>query len=267
MDGLATPPLDQLCQSIRNQGKKTRMLQVNLKITNTSSETGGGLEITTIKANGQRALTCVLGGTFRGGSFQTDVAFNANHPSAVSAIKFKPNSSEDLVLRIYMENTDNASYVIVRDSTLGSSNSVALPGAGGAAPVAPVATAVPAASGSLLLVQQSTGYEQWGRPAGMSGSGGCGAFNNGSPVRKFNVSVRITNNTSLSLQPLAILPRATKGDGSKAYVCYYGHSGVVNALAPGQSVDITFAAFVELNEFVKSFYVESEGAKSNTLGF
>lgn len=269
MDGLAVPPLDQLCQSIRNTGKKTRMLQVNMSIKNNSSQEGGGLEVSAYKTNGQRALTCIYGGRITGGAFSADVALNANHPEVISDFKMKPNESGELIMRIFMENNENASYIVVRDTKLGSSNTVGLPGSNAAPPAtAPQPTAVSAASGSYLITKQSSGYEQWGRPAGMSNpNAGCGGFNNAQPVRKFNISVRVTNNTSATVQPLAIKPIAIKGDGSKAYVCFYGHSGVVNALAPGQSIDITYAAFVELNEYVSSFYVENEGVKSNTLTF
>ncbi|MCW1969593.1 MAG: hypothetical protein KIH69_015895 [Anaerolineae bacterium] len=244
------------------------MLQMQVAIVNGTALQGENLEIFAMKSNGQRALVCYYGFTYRfRGQAVTDLMINANHPNVVKEMKIKPNETTNLTLRIFIENNEAISYLYARSSNIGQTNTSSV----NISPPATnnQATAVPAASGSMQIMLQKQGYEQWGRPIGMAtGSGGCSKFNDGAPVRKFNISMRITNNTNQVLLPYALLPKATKGDGSPAFSCFYGHIGVVTDLAPGQSVDVTYAVFIEQSEFVKSIYLETtHGIRSNTLTF
>lgn len=105
--------------------------------------------------------------------------------------------------------------------------------------------------GQIELTVQRTSYIQWGRPIGMDRPDqGCNSFDDRRPVRQFQASLRITNK---SAKPMKLwYPVFFKADGSEAYVCFYVYREALAELGPGQIRDITFAAFVELNETVAS---------------
>ena len=105
--------------------------------------------------------------------------------------------------------------------------------------------------GQIELTVQRTSYIQWGRPIGMDRPDqGCNSFNDKRPVRQFQASLRIANKSAKPMQ--LWYPVFFKADGSEAYVCFYVYREALAELAPGQIRDITFAAFVELNETVAS---------------
>jgi len=122
-----------------------------------------------------------------------------------------------------------------------------------------------------VITLQSSGYETWGRPAGMDDKAkGCGSFNDARPVSKFNLSMRVTNTTSKDISANDWYAYMLKGDGKQAYVCYYGYTGgsAFPSIPAGQSRDVTFVAFIERGEFIRSAYVRAANAgSSNILGF
>ena len=122
-----------------------------------------------------------------------------------------------------------------------------------------------------MVLLQSSGYEQWGRPVGMDNqAAGCGPFNNARPVRKFTVSVRVTNNTATRILNSEWYMRFDKGDGSEGFTCFYGYTGgqFFPDIPENSARDVTFAVFVEQNEYVARGYVTTKNqGNSNTLTF
>lgn len=136
--------------------------------------------------------------------------------------------------------------------------------------VPPTATRVPPTStpvAGIVATIQKYDYAQWGRPAGMDDpSKGCGNSNNGRPVKKLTASLLIQNKSSKDMNDWYLsvyLP-----DGRRAYTCYYAYGGGMPAAPPGKSVEVTFAAFVELGETVGyAIVTDDEVGKSNRLTF
>lgn len=144
-----------------------------------------------------------------------------------------------------------------------------------AATVAPTATPAKAGTaiptGRVSITLQNSGYEQWGRPYGMDHkNGGCGGFDNSRPVRKFNVSARVTNLTDHAIPATQWYMIMVKADRSEAYVCFYGYVGgqAFPDIPANSARDVTFAGFVELNEAVVNAVVITEfDGYSNVLTF
>lgn len=117
---------------------------------------------------------------------------------------------------------------------------------------------------------QKSGYESWGRPAGMDKHGAGCSTDDSRQVSKFNVSLRIQNNTPNSIGARDWYAFMVKKGGSEAYVCFYGYAGgqVFPDIPAGQPRDVTFAGFVEVGEQVGAVVVETrDGVRSNTITF
>ena len=89
------------------------------------------------------------------------------------------------------------------------------------------------------------GYEKWGAPVG-----GCASFDNAHPIKKFNIDITVTNKTSKVV--VDWYPTFLSNSGTKARTCYYpyGPSSGFPSIPIGDSRNVTFAAFVENNEYV-----------------
>lgn len=99
----------------------------------------------------------------------------------------------------------------------------------------------------IQVTVQNSGYEQWGRPAGMDNpQAGCNDFDNSRPVSKFNVSVQVKNNAKKDMASWGM--SVIKNDGKEAFVCYYIQDSGFPTIAPGQFANVTFAAFMEKGE-------------------
>ena len=122
-----------------------------------------------------------------------------------------------------------------------------------------------------MATLQNSGYEQWGRPLGMDNpAAGCGGFRDGSVVRKFNISVRVTNNSDSPIKADDWYLMIRKANGAVAYTCFYGYSGgqVFPDIPANSMRDVTFAAFIETNESISQAYVITrDGRISNVLTF
>ena len=135
----------------------------------------------------------------------------------------------------------------------------------GAQPPA-AATPKPAAQapsrGGIVITAYPSGYVQWGRPAGMVEKGkGCGDFDDSHPVRQYQAKLHIQNNSGKPLTNWYMI--FEKESGGTAYVCYYVY---LPEIAAGAGADVTFAAFVELGDAIKRFFVVTEeGIVSNIL--
>ena len=89
-------------------------------------------------------------------------------------------------------------------------------------------------------------------------------------VNKFNVSMRIQNNTPNSIGARDWYAFMTKKGGSEAFVCFYGYTGgqAFPDIPAGQARDVTFAGFVELSEQIGAVVVETrDGTRSNVIAF
>ncbi len=121
-------------------------------------------------------------------------------------------------------------------------------------PVPPKPTNTSPPVGQYNMVVNVRGYEQWGRP-----NGGCSSFSNGSPVRKFNVDITVTNRSTQTV--VNWYPTFLNNLGAAAVTCYYGYSGGPSfpTIPVGQSRNVTFAAFVEQNQYVAEMrmYIEN----------
>jgi hypothetical protein len=88
----------------------------------------------------------------------------------------------------------------------------------------------------------------------------CGDFNNGRPVRKLTASLHVENHSSKDMVDWWAL--FYKPGGQRAYVCYQGYGSGFPAVPAGLSQDVTFSAYLELNETIAYAVVAD-----NDLGF
>jgi hypothetical protein len=116
-----------------------------------------------------------------------------------------------------------------------------------AAPAQPTAAPKPtqAAAGGFTINLINIRYEQWGRPDPVKG---CQAFDDKNPVRKFNVDITVTNNSSRMIEDW--YPGFWSNTGKLLRTCFYVYGGGFPAIPVGESRTVTFAAFCELNEAV-----------------
>jgi hypothetical protein len=122
----------------------------------------------------------------------------------------------------------------------------------GAAPVSSTPSAQKDGTpGVISMSLYRSGYSQFGRPAGMDDRArGCGGFDDKRPVWQFQAVMKITNR---SQQPMKVwYPFFIKPGGSYAYTCYYEY---LPEIPPGESRDVTFGAFVELNESIAGIVI------------
>jgi hypothetical protein len=125
------------------------------------------------------------------------------------------------------------------------------------ATAAPKPTKAPSSTGKgIEVLIQAVGYEKWGRPMSKQY---CGDFNDADPIRKFNVSMRVTNHTSDIL--VEWYAAFFVGMAPAYRTCYYGYSEGPSfpSMPPGESRDVTFAAFVENDQAVTSVIVGGQG--------
>ena len=90
-------------------------------------------------------------------------------------------------------------------------------------------------------------YETWGRPVGEPNP--CSAFNNGDPVRKFNVNVVLTNNGSTTSGFWYV--DAYDSNGALLVTCFYVYG--YPSVPPGASVAVTWAAFTNNDTWVRKY--------------
>lgn len=186
--------------------------------------------------------------------------------------KVEPGQSANITFAAFMEPGETAARLVVVDEEAGQSNAVSF----GEPPTKPTATPqptrvprgarpskaatttpAPTPVAPIGVVIQSSGTEAWGRPVGMDDPGaGCSAFDDRRQVSKYNVSVRVTNNSTKDM--IRWYAKVVKGDGREAFVCYYAYPTGFPAIASSQTRDVTFAAFVEPGEQVKSITIIDE---------
>ena len=132
----------------------------------------------------------------------------------------------------------------------------------------PTTTLTPQAAlpkANITLVIQKIGYDNWGRPKSMDdpNATSCGPFDDSHRMLRLLISLAATNNTGQDWPEDAERIGFFKTDGSLAHWCYYDflNGGKYPVVHQGDTFQITFVAFVERNERVKSvvFLVEDIG--------
>jgi hypothetical protein len=134
------------------------------------------------------------------------------------------------------------------------------------ATVAPTATPEPASN--LIMTAQRMSYDKWGRPAAMDNrEGGCNMFNDSSAVLRLELSVQLTNNSSQAIPPDEYWVAFRKTNGAIAYSCVwlYENSDDIPTIQPGQSVNLTFMAFMEFNERVDAARFITKNAGNSAI--
>jgi len=119
------------------------------------------------------------------------------------------------------------------------------------APTRPPVTRAPtvAPTAAFTLDLRNMRYEQWGRPVR-----GCLAFDNSRPVRKFNLEITLTNNTGAAIEEW--FPDFYANNGSLLWTCWYFYGDGFPTVPPGESREVTFAAFCEPEEYVAEMKVK-----------
>lgn len=245
-----------------NDGRPTLKFNIALSIRNVSQQTMDNWYARVLKSTGGDAYVCYY-------------ALDNGFPDV------KPGETVNIMFAAFMEPNETAAMIVVEDKEVGKSDTFVVTGGLSnpkAAPknavskpsskVKPTATPKAAATKrSIALSVKSQGYERWGRPAGMDDpAAGCGAFNDARPTNKFNVAAHVTNNTSQTLMRWYL--KVNLNTGGKAYVCYYAYGDGLPNLKPGESADVMFAAFMELNERAMSAVViDDDLGKSNEVAF
>jgi hypothetical protein len=119
----------------------------------------------------------------------------------------------------------------------------------------PVGAQQTQAASGLQVKVLSAGYEQWGQPVN-----GCGQFNDRHPMRKFNMNLRVTNNTGRTLTASEWYAYSYVGKKLVQWTCYYPYQGEgFPSIPAGQTRNVTFSAFVEPYESVTSVLVGRKG--------
>ncbi|MFQ5592612.1 MAG: hypothetical protein ACE5HA_00455 [Anaerolineae bacterium] len=114
----------------------------------------------------------------------------------------------------------------------------------------PVPTSIPRPAISLDLTDMR--YEQWGRPVE-----GCRRFDNGSPVRKFNLEITLTNHSTQAVKDW--YPDFYANTGRLLLTCYYIYGEGFPPVPPDEARTVTFASFTEQGEFVQEMRVNVLG--------
>lgn len=108
-----------------------------------------------------------------------------------------------------------------------------------------------------VVLTGKVSYVPWGRPIGMVKPGeGCNSFNDGSPVQQAQISVRVTNISNKVMEKWGAI--IVKPGNVPAFWCYYAYNELDGRLEPGQSANVTFAAFVENGESVEGLVIFDE---------
>jgi hypothetical protein len=129
----------------------------------------------------------------------------------------------------------------------------AVPKAPKKAPVGtPAPTAVPRRPvAQVELRSDRMGYDWWGRPAAMdSADGACSQLDDSRRTLRLEASFQIINRSKTQLTPKDYWVQFYKTDGKEAVTCYWAYNTGTGApnIDPGQTVNITFMAFVEPSE-------------------
>jgi len=107
------------------------------------------------------------------------------------------------------------------------------------------------------LTIEVKGYEQWGRPVGVPNR--CSRFDNGNPVRKFNVGVQVQNNSTETIKADEWYPEFFSNTGGELVACYYVYGTGFPGIPPGENRHVTFAVFAEQNEYVREMKIQIFG--------
>jgi hypothetical protein len=110
------------------------------------------------------------------------------------------------------------------------------------APVPPPPSSTPTPT-TISLVLSGMRYEQWGRPVE-----GCRRFDNKSAVRKFNVEITLTNNSTQAIKEW--YPDFYANTRRLLLTCYYVYGEGFPPVSLGEERTVTFASFAELDEYV-----------------
>lgn len=210
---------------------------VSLSIKNTSSRSLSKLELMVQKTTGKLAYVCYYG-----------------YAKGLPAIA--PGQTVNITFAAFMERTETATRISLSTSQ-GTSASLLFDVAGKPVGTSTAGVSAPAITGRIGVSLQNSGYEQWGRPAGMDNTkAGCDSFDDSRPVRKFNVSLAVTNNTNSDMVDWTA--RLFKSNGREAYVCYNGYDKGLPKIVPGQTVNVTFSAFMEVNESPARLWIQDK---------
>lgn len=117
-------------------------------------------------------------------------------------------------------------------------------------PPPPTSTPTPAVSLELTGMR----YEQWGRPVE-----GCRRFDNSSPVRKFNLEITLTNNSTQAVKEW--YPDFYANTGRLLLTCFYVYGEGFPPVPPGEERTVTFASFAEPHEYVQEMRVTVLGTE------
>ncbi len=118
---------------------------------------------------------------------------------------------------------------------------------------APAVTPAPAAPprpkvAAVELRSDRMGYDWWGRPAAMDASdAACSQLDDSRRTLRLEASFQIVNRSSAQLTPKDYWVQFYKTDGKEALTCFwlYDNASAAPNIDPGQTVNITFMAFVE----------------------
>lgn len=116
----------------------------------------------------------------------------------------------------------------------------------------PVAPAAPSGFSAKVTIQKA-GYERWGRPQGMVDPNWRGERCTGDdryPVLKLGISLALTNTGSQEWPAGTRSVDFYKSDGTKAFTCLYDYLSAYPPTKPGQEFQMSYLAFVQLNERV-----------------
>jgi hypothetical protein len=112
---------------------------------------------------------------------------------------------------------------------------------------APTPTPKPAFT---LKLGRNVIYEQWGRPpADNMCTNDRDDFDNRSPVRRLTIQLLVTNKSKSSTEN-KWKPSFYAASGPKTTSCMWYYNNTV--ISPGETVDVTFYTYVELNDYVQT---------------
>jgi hypothetical protein len=231
-----------------NDARPVSKFNVSLQIKNNAASPMSNWYLTVLKANGKEAYVCYYG-------------YENGFPNVAAG------QIVNVTFAAFMEPGETAARIFLT-SSLGRSGEIRFDAQGkpttNTSAAASSRQTTPKVTGKIGIVIQSSGYENWGRPAGMDNpNAGCSSFDDSRPVRKFNASLGITNNTARPMSNW--YARVFKANGKEAYVCYYGYENGFPTIAPGQTVNMTFAAFVEGGESVARLWIEDATAGRSSV--
>jgi len=97
---------------------------------------------------------------------------------------------------------------------------------------------------ATILELSGMRYETWGNP-----QHGCSSFDNSTLVRKFNLEIKLTNQSSQAVREW--YPDFYSHTGRLVLTCFYVYSAEgFPTVPPGESRTVTFASFCNLDEYI-----------------